>query len=289
VATLLVPREQVRTVLIECIHAGDKLLTQAEIVENTGGHSDWLYLFARWKERTIVELRAVYDGDEVPREFDAVAFTTERSTPRFTFPYRKSTLERGLWELRDLVKRLPLAVEPEAFRRDIPPVPSPDRRSPYGTRPTAELVTAAEDHCLEHKQTLRYDVRTKQANPKLEDAVIDRICGFWNADGGTLIVGVEDRTGLVTGLGPDLKLVRDLDALLNHLSQRLRNGVPSIAPFVRITPDPGGTEMVLRIDVPAGDRPLFWEDRLMVRVNNTTQELKGEPQLDYIRSRFGRT
>jgi hypothetical protein len=47
--------------------------------------------------------------------------------------------------------------------------------------------------------------------------------------------------------------------------------------------------MVLRIGVPAGDRPLFWKDRLMARVNNTTQELKGESQLDYIRSRFGPT
>jgi hypothetical protein len=287
VATLLVPREQVRTVLDECIRAGEELETQAEIVENTGGYGDWLHLFARWKERTIVELRAVYDGDEVPDEFDAVTFTAEHSTPRFTFPYRKSTLERGLWELRALVKRLPLSVEPEAVRRKMPTVDPPDRRSPYGTRPTAQLVTAAEDHLLEHKQTLRYDVRTKQANPTLEDAVMDRICGFWNADGGTLLVGVEDRTGRVTGLGPDLKLVPDLDALINRLSQRLRNEVPSIAPFVRITPDPVGTEMVLRIDVPAGDRPLFLKDRLMVRINNTTQELKGAAQLDYIRSRFG--
>lgn len=47
--------------------------------------------------------------------------------------------------------------------------------------------------------------------------------------------------------------------------------------------------MVLRIDVLAGDRPLFLNDRLMVRVTNTTQELKGQSQLDYIRSRFART
>jgi predicted HTH transcriptional regulator len=150
-------------------------------------------------------------------------------------------------------------------------------------------VTAAEDHYLEHKQTLRYDVHTKQANPKLENSVMDRVCGFWNADGGTLLIGVEDRTGVVTGLGPDLKLVPDLDSLLNRLSQKLQNDVPSIAPFVRITPEPVGTEMVLRIDIPAGDGQLFLNDRFMVRVNNTTQELKGQSQLDYIRSRFGRT
>lgn len=286
-ATLLVRREQVKTVLVECIRAAEELVAQEEIVESTGAYSDWLHLFARWKERTIAELRAVYDGDEIPLEFEAFTLTGEHSTPRFTFPYRQATLHQGLWELQALVKRLPLAVEPQALPRDVPPVHSTDRTSPYGTRPTADLVTAAEDHYLEHKQTLLYDVHTKQANPKLEASVMDRVCGFWNADGGTLIIGVEDRTGLVTGLGLDLKLVSDLDALLNHLSQKLRNEVPSIAPFVRITPEPVGTETVLRIDVLAGDRPLFLNDRMMVRVNNTTQELKGQSQLDYIRSRFG--
>jgi hypothetical protein len=288
VATLLVLREQVRSVLVECVRTGEELLTQAEIVENTNGHKDWIELFGRWKERTLAELRTVYDGQDIPLEFDAVTFTTDHSAPRFTFPYRKMSLERGLWELRDLEKRLPLAVEPEASRRDTPVVASESRTIPYGSRSTTELVTAAEDHFLEHKQTLRYDVRTKQANPKLEDAVMERICGFWNADGGTLLIGVEDRTGLVTGLASDLKLVQDLDALLNRLSQRLRNDVPSIAPFVRVKPDSVAEELVLRIDIPAGDRAVFCNDRLMVRINNTTQELKGQSQLDYIRSRFGR-
>jgi predicted HTH transcriptional regulator len=195
----------------------------------------------------------------------------------------------GLWELRGLVKRLPLAVEPQTPLRAIPTVPSPERRSPYGARPTAELVTVPEDGFLEQKQTLLYDMRTKQANQKLQDAVMDRICGFWNAKGGTLLIGVEDRTGVVTGLGPDLKLARDLDDLCNRLSQKLRNDLPSIAPFVRSIAEPVGAELVLRIDVPAGDRPLYLNDRLMVRINNTTQELKGQSQLDYIRSRFDRT
>ena len=143
-------REQARLALEECLRTGEALLTQAEIVDNSGGHNDWIYLCAKWKERTIAELRLVYDGDEMPDEFDAVTFTIERSSPRFTFPTRIRTLERGLLELRDLVERLPLAIEPEVTRRDIPDIPSRDSRSPYGTRPTAELVTEPEDHFLEH-------------------------------------------------------------------------------------------------------------------------------------------
>lgn len=151
----------------------------------------------------------------------ATSHLTDRDTigePLNQRPPRAPAEPRDTRSRDSHVKRLPLAVEPQALPRDVRPVLSTDCASPYGTRPTADLVTSAEDHYLEHKQTLRYDVHTKQANPKLEDSVMDRVCGFWNADGGTLIIGVEDRTGLVTGLGPDLKLVSDLDALVNHLS-----------------------------------------------------------------------
>ena len=181
------------------------------------------------------------------------------------------------------------AQEEAQLRRKPAPAPPAPRLSPYGNRPTLELATMAEDHYLEHKQTLRYDVRTKQANPALEDAVIDRICGFWNADGGTLLIGVEDRSGHVTGLGPDLKLVKDEDALINRLNQRLLSEVRLIAPFVRITTDPVGDEQVLRIDVPVGDNPVFRDDWFFVRMNNSTPELKGQPLQDYIQSRFRRS
>jgi hypothetical protein len=288
VVTLHVLRDQVRTVLVDCTETGEELLTHADIVEKAGGHRDWLDLFARWKDDTLTKLRSVYVGDEIPFEFDAVTMSGEHSTPYFTFPYRRSALERGLRVLCDLEERLPMAIEPEVTGSDVSLAPSLARGGPYGARPTAELAAAAEDHFLEHKETLRFDVRTKQPNPMLEDAAMDRVCGFWNAEGGTLLIGVEDRTGRVTGLGRDLKLVSDVDELVNRVSQRLRNDVPSIAPFVRVTSDPVGAELVLRMEVPAGDRPQFRNDRLLVRINNTTQELKGQAQLDYIRSRFGR-
>jgi Putative DNA-binding domain len=224
----------------------------------------------------------------VPSEFEVVTTTLGRSssTPRAAFTSATLSLDIGLWKLRTLVERLDLVVDAGSDRS---PAGVEDRRSPYGSRPTLELVSQAEDHYLEHKQTLLYDMRTEQANPKLEDAAMDRICGFSNAGGGTLVIGVKDRNGVVTGLVPDLKLTRDADALVNRLSQKLKNEVPSIAPMVRTTLDPVGTETVLRIDVPPGDTPLFIKERFMVRINNTTQELTGQPLLGYISSRFGPT
>jgi predicted nucleotide-binding protein len=102
--------------LLERIRAGKEILGKAEIVESTGGHSDWVYLFARWREHTIAELTAVYDGYDVLSEFDVVTRVTESSSPRSTFRSTKSCLELGLWKLGHFVERLDLAVESEPLQ-----------------------------------------------------------------------------------------------------------------------------------------------------------------------------
>jgi class 3 adenylate cyclase len=122
VATLLVPLVQARTALGERIAAGEELLTKAELVESTGGHRDWISLFASWREATIAKLKAIYDSDDVPFEFDAVSRTVERSAPRFTFPFAKMHLEFGISTLRRLVEQLVFAVEPEGLPETTTPI-----------------------------------------------------------------------------------------------------------------------------------------------------------------------
>jgi len=102
--------------LVERIRAGEDLVSKAEIAENAGGHRDWIFLFTDWREHTIAELKAVYDGDAISIEFDVWTHWTEHTSPRSAFPNAKSSLETGLNKLRDLVERLPLAVEPEPLQ-----------------------------------------------------------------------------------------------------------------------------------------------------------------------------
>ncbi len=134
--TLQVPREQVRTVLIGRIEAGEELATtQADIAEKAGGWRDWLYLFATWRDHTIAELNAVYESEDERVTFDAVTRTAEYSSPQYTFPYSKSALDLGLRELRSLVERLPLAVEPEPLEaRPGPEQPPPKQGDSRGGR-----------------------------------------------------------------------------------------------------------------------------------------------------------
>ncbi|MDA8046711.1 MAG: ATP-binding protein [Actinomycetota bacterium] len=157
---------------------------------------------------------------------------------------------------------------------------------PYEKISAAVLATQPEDRFLEHKETLKYDIHRKQANPALFDAVIDRICGFWNGGGGTVLIGVQDRTGTVAGLERDLKLFKDLDAMVLQVTNRLHNEVPTMSGFVRVAPESIGDKQVLRVDTPAGNHPVYRSGRFLLRMNNSTSELEAPSVVPYIASRF---
>ena len=109
-AKLRMPVERVRKVLADCILAGEDVAAKVKLAEKTGGYRDWLHLFATWRNNSIAELKAIYEGKETVMEFEFATQTTERSSPSFTFEYRKGAVRRGIQELESLVERLPLAL-----------------------------------------------------------------------------------------------------------------------------------------------------------------------------------
>jgi hypothetical protein len=165
------------------------------------------------------------------------------------------------------------------LRQVSPAVPRADARGPYGEWSATELATLPESKFLEHKQTFAFNLHTKRKDNALSDAVLDRICSFWNTDGGTLLVGVEDRTGNVVGLDDDLKLFKDRDGLVSHLSHRLHQDVAAAAPSIDVRIDEADDKPILRIDVPAGDAPFVQEGPLLRpgQQHNTGTERRGAP------------
>ncbi len=69
-ATLLMPREDVRHAIAGRIRAGKELVAKAEIADTTGRYEDWLHIVAKWREETAAGLT--------------------------TLPHAKSALELGL-------------------------------------------------------------------------------------------------------------------------------------------------------------------------------------------------
>jgi uncharacterized protein (TIGR02391 family) len=109
-AKLRVPREQVEKMLVERIAAGEDLAAKVEIAERTGAYRDWLHLFATWRNETIAKLKAAYAGNDIALEFEAVTDSMERSSPQFTFEYRKTAVRWGIQKIENLVERLQLAL-----------------------------------------------------------------------------------------------------------------------------------------------------------------------------------
>ena len=109
-AKLLRPREEVKKAISGRIEAGNDLAAKADVAERTAGYRDWLFLFETWREETIGVLNTLYEGKDVGQEFGYATETSERSSPMYTFPYRKRALQYGVDKLQSLIERLELAV-----------------------------------------------------------------------------------------------------------------------------------------------------------------------------------
>jgi uncharacterized protein (TIGR02391 family) len=111
-ATLLMPRQEVKQQLERCIQAGKDLTAKAELAETTGGERDWLELVATWREKTVGELNLLFEGADTGRLFASLSETSDHSSPTYTFPYAKMNHEFAVSHLQSLIDRLELAAGP---------------------------------------------------------------------------------------------------------------------------------------------------------------------------------
>jgi uncharacterized protein (TIGR02391 family) len=109
-ARLRMPHERVEKMLVDGIRAGKDLDAKIKVAEKTGGYSDWLHLFEVWRENTITELKAAYEGNEIAFEFEAVTDRMERSSTQYTFENKKGAVSDGIRRLDGLIERLQLAI-----------------------------------------------------------------------------------------------------------------------------------------------------------------------------------
>jgi uncharacterized protein (TIGR02391 family) len=142
-AKLRVPREQVEKVLVERIRAGEDVAAKVELAERTGGYSDWLHLFETWRNDTITQLKAAYEGTAIAQEFEFTTERTERSSPSYTFENRKTAVRSGIRQIESLIERLPLALpgsqDPAGIKSLHPEIYS-KCRTLYGGGEYAEAV-----------------------------------------------------------------------------------------------------------------------------------------------------
>lgn len=75
----------------------------------------------------------------------------------------------------------------------------------------AELVAAGESSRVEFKSTARVNLHTGKRDDKMEQVVAKTVAAFLNADGGSLVIGVDD-AGTPLGLASDFATIKAPDA-----------------------------------------------------------------------------
>lgn len=168
----------------------------------------------------------------------------------------------------------------------------------WGSRPAhqeatvEDMIAAGESQTIEFKSTARWNSHTGQADPRLEHVIVKTVCGFLNAEGGTLLIGVDDG-GIALGLDGDLGTLSKAnhDGFELFLRQLLDNGLSqNTAATVRVRFETVAEQPVCVVSVAASGKPVFAKpvkgsagsaEEFWVRTGNSTRQLHSEDLLEY--------
>ncbi|HXH24978.1 MAG TPA: DUF262 domain-containing protein [Vicinamibacterales bacterium] len=199
-------------------------------------------------------------------------------------------MDPGLWKVtryRDFLeaRRSLIAKKLNEFMRSL--VREPDM--PHH-RPVTELIALGESLTLEFKSSVQWDMVQNRQNTALRVGVLKTIAAFLNTDGGTLVIGVEDR-GSICGIEPDLRLLGGSRDKFGQLVSSLvfEHLGAGVTPCVRQRFEEVDGRTVCVVDVDRSSEPVFVKGErgreFYVRVGNTTRALDTEETLRYLESR----
>jgi hypothetical protein len=165
--------------------------------------------------------------------------------------------------------------------------------------PVLELIRRGESDRLEFKSSARWNLHTRARDERIELVIAKAVSGFLNADGGTLLIGVND-DGEPVGLANDFTVVKSPDAdrfelwLRDFLATTLGQpaAVQPVIDFTPVTVEQADT-YICRVTCPASPRPVFLrpgkggaQPELWVRIGNSTRQLKVDEAIDYVTHRW---
>jgi hypothetical protein len=155
----------------------------------------------------------------------------------------------------------------------------------------AQMIEQGEGQLVEFKVAMRYNTKAKRRDQEMDKEVARALSGFMNAQGGTLIIGVDDE-GRAVGLEDDISTLgkKNEDGFELAFTQ-------IVTRYLKL-PDRGHTKVyfedydcrrVFVVEVEASEEPvycLFDEHEFYIRVGNSTRKLDVKHAVDYIQKRF---
>lgn len=172
----------------------------------------------------------------------------------------------------------------------------------FQPRPSSAIETvlaAGESRRVEFKSTARVNLHTGAKDERMEQVIAKTVAAFLNADGGTLVIGVDD-TGTPVGLDADLDTMKapDLDRYELWLRDLLTTTLgQNPAALVRIEfPTAADADKVDRpvclVSVRPSPRPVYLmpgksaAPEFWVRSGNSTRQLRVDEATDYVMHRW---
>lgn len=155
-----------------------------------------------------------------------------------------------------------------------------------------DVIRQGENARVEFKSSVRWDVKENHINRGLEKVIAKAIAGFFNAEGGHLVIGVDD-TGNPLGLERDLSTLKtpDLDSFertINDIVTTTLGG--DLCPFIHTVFATIEDKDVAMVIVRPAPRAVHLADGkssvFYVRSGNSTRKLDVREALDYARNRW---
>ena len=167
-----------------------------------------------------------------------------------------------------------------------------DQQQPAPQAGISDLVAAGESQTLEFKSSARWNIRSGSQDKKIEHVIVKTVCAFLNAEGGTLLIGVDD-DGNPVGLENDWRTLGskgNRDGYELYLRQLLENSLSiQTAGVVRIRFETLHGRDVCVVSVAASGRPAFAKpleggqgpSEFWVRIGNASKQIHGDDMVEY--------
>lgn len=164
-----------------------------------------------------------------------------------------------------------------------------DSTKEIGEHSIEKMIQDGESHRTEFKETLLYDVYQDQPNKDLKATAVKEICSFTNAEGGTLIIGVDDEKN-VKGLERDFNLMKggkdDFELTLNQeIANHLGDAIASIYTRVNFEEVDGKTVCTVSVE-PSSEPVYFGDEEFIVRQGSSARPLKIDDATTYIQENW---
>ncbi|HLC15414.1 MAG TPA: ATP-binding protein, partial [Thermodesulfovibrionia bacterium] len=150
------------------------------------------------------------------------------------------------------------------------------------------FINSGESSSNEFKSSARWDYRQNKLNKELEKVILKSIAGFMNANGGKLLIGVDD-SGNILGLENDFQTLKkkDRDGFEQFIIQLLSNGIgKEFCPYIDLTFQQFDVKCVCLINVDASPRPAYVQEgneaKFFLRTGNSTQQLNTKEAIEYV-------